>query len=535
MSEYYALTMTSVRPGSLPLDVGQMTLSEVQGWGWTGSLVFTPPEEVFANHIGGIFGWLGSRGMLAGDSVIIKLLPQPSDDDESTESENEEGVAASLPGRVWPCVLSKISVVPAHSETNPARSLCRISVSDPLTYLFARPIWGSFSGYSPGEMLGGAMSLANGGDGAPVLNPILDGMPLVRIFQHIRADLSEIPYAIAAGETLGEWVTYLLGRFGARLELKGDRHGHLGIEIKDLSPIGDPLPLTLTSGSEQAVSRTQAILLSMRYASAPLERGAVLDNLATGDVRRLVLETGSVGSIVDAPQTSVSEAELRAGFDIQRANLQQFLIRVATGHPAVAPGQLIRFSDEEAIAESLWQAGNVTHRFRGRIYQNAASIYVGETAFRPPVVPQRSRSLIVSAVVDDGESEIGTPIAHDHLNRIPVRFSFAQEADPNAELAANWPPRQMLTVLEQMAGKTHGFLPVHRQGDVCRVAVRHPLFAEVIGFSYRDNLRVGEDLVDTSAGVVVQHGEDAWSGLIFRPRVSVEEEEAAAAEGRSEE
>ena len=81
-----------------------------------------------------------------------------------------------------------------------------------------------------------------------------------------------------------------------------------------------------------------------------------------------------------------------------------------------------------------------------------------------------------------------------------------------------WPPRLPLTVIQPMAGGLHGFVPAHRHGDACRVAVHHPLWAEVAGFQYREDRRIIEDLRGATAGLVVEHDAGkAWTGIVFRP------------------
>lgn len=89
----------------------------------------------------------------------------------------------------------------------------------------------------------------------------------------------------------------------------------------------------------------------------------------------------------------------------------------------------------------------------------------------------------------------------------------------DAETAAEqWPPRLPLPVVHPMAGGLHGFIPSHRQGDACRVAVHGPFSAEVIGFQYRDDRPINSEIKEATAGFVVEHDTgQAWSGFVFRP------------------
>ena len=92
-----------------------------------------------------------------------------------------------------------------------------------------------------------------------------------------------------------------------------------------------------------------------------------------------------------------------------------------------------------------------------------------------------------------------------------------------------WPPRIPLTIIEPMAGSMHGFIPGHRHGDICRIVVHHPLYAEIAGFQYRSNRQINAQIVGATAGLVVEHDANAaWSGLVFRPAEDLDDGNAAA-------
>ncbi|MCY4430024.1 MAG: hypothetical protein OXC11_06470, partial [Rhodospirillales bacterium] len=68
-----------------------------------------------------------------------------------------------------------------------------------------------------------------------------------------------------------------------------------------------------------------------------------------------------------------------------------------------------------------------------------------------------------------------------------------------------------------MAAALHGFIVGPREGDPCRVAVHSPFSAEIVGFQYRNDRKINEDLSTSVAGLVVEHNyAQAWSGLVFR-------------------
>ena len=94
---------------------------------------------------------------------------------------------------------------------------------------------------------------------------------------------------------------------------------------------------------------------------------------------------------------------------------------------------------------------------------------------------------------------------------------LAAREDAKFEALPRWPPLIPVTVVEPMAGALHGFITGHRQGDVCRIAVHDPFTAEIIGFQYRDDRRINQDLRGALSGLVVEHNfADAWSGMVFR-------------------
>lgn len=88
-----------------------------------------------------------------------------------------------------------------------------------------------------------------------------------------------------------------------------------------------------------------------------------------------------------------------------------------------------------------------------------------------------------------------------------------------------WPPRIPITAIEPMAGGAHGFIPAHRQGDICRIAVHNPLYIELVGYQYRSDRQINGSVVNVSAGMIVEHNYGAaWSGLVFLTTEPSEEE-----------
>ena len=111
------------------------------------------------------------------------------------------------------------------------------------------------------------------------------------------------------------------------------------------------------------------------------------------------------------------------------------------------------------------------------------------------------------------------PTDDQDLGLTDDEWTTALAAQRDAAMAdERWPPRIPLTIIEPMAGSMHGFIPAHRHGDICRVAIHHPLYAEIAGFQYRSNRQINAQIVGATAGLVVEHDANAaWSGLVFRP------------------
>lgn len=534
----YRANISSLTDRSTVIPAHIVSVNESLSRGWSGSVRFYSPPDNGADHVGSTFGWLAKSGILAGMPVVVSVgtVEEEESDLNREEEMPVDGAEPPIP-RYWPSVVNNISVSPHPLPNHPHASLCEVEFVDLLSFLAAKPIWGVFVDRSPGEILGGALTLAAGGSGEPTTSPVLPSLTTTaRISQTLRSDLERVPYVIATGERFKDWIDYVFGHIGVRYEIIGDNTGQIGIRLKDLPPAGDPLVLRLTEN--RTLDYAHARLGSIRNTPGSTTRGAVLDNPATGDFRRLGTETGSLESVINAAHTTHDEAERRSNFSKERVDAQSFQVVVHTAQTAMVPGRIVKLVDETNDNNSMWQSITTVHLFRKGIYRNNSILIAGESAWRAPVPISPGRSPIVSGAVDDGDSDDGEMVPRDRQNRIPVRFSFAQHPEEEADTSDLNPPRVMLPGLEQMAGETHGFFASHRQGDICRVAVRNPFFSEIIGFEYRDNLRLVQDVVDSSAGVVIQHdgdGDTEWSGLLFRAHRLVDEDEGGGEEDEEDE
>ena len=477
-------------------------------------------------------------GLLPGKSVAIRLV-----------IETGGGRTTRALARTWPSVITRVD---AHADTG----ICDVFFRDPLTWRARRPIWGAYRDCSPGEMLGGAMSLAAGGDGRPTLTPVLPGMPLVRISQYLRAALERVPCAIAAGQALVPWLDGVLGRLGVRIEMLGYPQGQVAVALRDTAPSGTPVEMTLDSGEASAMNA--AVVASRAYPGHPA-RATVPDDPGLSAAGRIG-GPGAVEAVSCVAQIDLAESEPRAGFARQRTDLRRSRMLVETKRTGLMPGRLVKFTNRSAGGETLWQTGDATHLFStGRLaagrpcadtrgaYANRVVLESGRAPWRPPIPPEDG-PVIVSGIVDDGACAEGAAVARDRLGRIPIRFCFLPAGGDPSQRGSGasgagagggddgspgeaWPPRIPLPVVEPMAGGVHGFLAAHRGGDVCRILIRNPMYAEVLGFGRHDHQRISRDMTGISTGVIVRDGHDGrWSGIVFLPGQDREDAGGAAPE-----
>ena len=520
----YTATVRPLDDSRRPTAVQRFVVREYRAGGWVAEATVDPrPGTANRNIVFEAFRDALADGLAPGSAAVLRLIA-------SSDSESAPAVLA----RAWPSAVRQLRVEPTGDAAG--NSIYKVELCDPVTYLSARPIWGAFHETPLGQIVGGALSLAVGGDGEPTLSPALPGLPRVHIETHLTppavgATLADsepptdydVRYAIAVGEPLGLWLGKTLSRLGARMETEVLQDGGIRLHLHDDLPASPPLVMTFEAGGE--ASETNATLFELAaYPSFP-SRGALQDN-PTSDVRRIG-DAGAVGQVITAAGIGVDEAAQRAGYAAETRRLAARTLHVTTKQPLVRPGWRMEFANRNVDGTNAWQMANVSHYFGSGGYRNLAYLQKDGDAWRP-LIPPDDGPVVVSATVDDGESDPGEPVERDRLGRIPMRFGFLPRIDtPGAaindgeESAAPLPPptiaRVPLPIIELMGGGQHGFVPAHRQGDLCRVLVHHPFFAEIYGFAYRDDRRVGANLADASAGLVVSHDADGFSGLLFRP------------------
>lgn len=536
----YDVVLEIPRQTSASIPALTLMLNEDRSGGWSGT-VRVNPRLLSAEHA---VQTLLHDGLLPGAAVLVKLV--------IAGNTGHAGIAA----RVWPSVVTSVNAT-GSTNVDESDALCVVSFRDPITYLRLRPVYAAYVDCSLGETLGGILSAANGGDGKPTPNPVLPGLPIVRIHEDLRDELDEIPYAVAVGEPLGYWLNRVCGRLGVRLEMLGGDDGIFHLWLRDGAPSTGDLNrdggIDMTFDPDLDPSATNLTLSELGVNSASSARGGLLDNLSAGGAKRFG-PAGALESVLTASETDLDEAERRAGFRQSNHRLAQVQATVTSCQPGLLPGRIVAFdrgsaSDDEAtggpevegnedeaystlLGASRWQVVDVAHLCVQARYWNQASVEKTGLAWRP-ALPDEEGAAIVSGIVDDGTSDTGELIERDRMGRIPIRFPFVHEAPTDAEsdaatgdsLDVPWPPLVPIAPVVPGAGNLHGFVSDHRQGDWCRVAVVNPLYAEVVGFCHRDDRYLSESVRDATVGIVMREGQDdEWRGMLFRPEEDLEDE-----------
>ena len=421
-------TTIATRPdlivGTRRFKLASLVASEGYNIGWCAHAIFA-----FGVPGGGasridILATLADRGLNAGRRGKVNLRVEA----EGNEFLHNQTI------RTWPCMVSQM--VPLDSEDD-TRAICRIQLVDPLGYLASREIWGAYRDVSAAELVGGAIALAAGADEGPTTEVATAWLPKIRVRARHRDALDVIPYAIAYGETLGEWLARVLGTLGLRAELFAEDGGdtqvvyltdalaHRGSYEMHVERDGVEL-----SDDEQGRDGGISIRSRVAFPGNPL-RGALLDDPTQGTPRVLV-GFGPIGHVVQAQGADTDEVTERAWHEVRRGFCEALMVRAASGHPGIEPGCTITLN-ETINRIDHWQVASARHLASEGAYDNDATLLRADTAWHPPQAEPRG-TVIVSAMVDHSEESLyHEPVPRDRLGRINVRFSFLPP--PNVEVA----------------------------------------------------------------------------------------------------
>ena len=421
-------TAIAMRPdlivGTRRFKLASLVASEGYNIGWCAHAIFA-----FGVPGGGasridILATLADRGLSAGRRAKVNLRVEA----EGNEFLHNQTI------RTWPCMVSQM--VPFDSEDD-TRAMCRIQLVDPLGYLASREIWGAYRDVGAAELVGGAIALAAGAGEGPTTEVATAWLPKIRVRGRHRDALDVIPYAVASGETLGEWLARVLGMLGLRAELFAEDGGdtqvvyltdalaHRASYEMHIERVGVEL-----SDDEQGRDGGISIRSRAAFPGSPL-RGALVDDPTQG-TPRVLAGYGPIGHVVRAQGVDTDEVTERAWHEVRRGFCEALMVRASSGHPGIEPGCTITLA-ETVNRIDHWQVASARHLVSGGAYDNDATLLRADTAWHPPEAEPRG-TVIVSAMVDHSEESLyHEPVPRDRLGRINVRFSFLPP--PNMEVA----------------------------------------------------------------------------------------------------
>ena len=420
-------------------------LQEAYNSGWRGRVVFGVTTTDDNVHAGNMMASLMAAGVVPGASAVLRVILR--DDD----SEHDGTVVRS-----WPVVLGLLR---PHQLPQASDLACSLRVVDPIGFLADRPVWGAYRACSIAEMIGGALSVAAGGDGRPTLNPAMAHLPQVSITPVYRRSLAWMHYGLAVGQTLGEWLVDVLGRLGLRLEVIGRHDGSVEVRLCDSRAGGAVLPMAVagagdveaenavdggnlpgTEGAEadgagEGLSEAQSgvtnfgpIRITGIHAQAGKPwRASVVDDPDQGGFRRV--GRGGVGNYFSGLGIGPDEAARRAVAPVLGSLAEMFAITAASRQAAFRPGRIVVLSHPLRTLVR-WQIALVHHSLSGDVYSNTSTL-LNAAATWLPERPREQADIVVPGVVDAGRDlSPWEPVPRDRLGRIRVSFPFAPAPTP---------------------------------------------------------------------------------------------------------
>ena len=523
------------------LPIYHLMLHEHRAGGWTGVLDLRPRVDTE----GEAFDAVIRAGLAPGTACGTTLSMQ-----------------GGRRARTWTSVITAATAkAPDASERY---AMCALLIADPLTALRNRRVYFGWGECRLDALVGGAMSCAANGAGTPGREPVLRGMPPIKIYPEVRGAVRRVPYAIARGETFGEWLDGLCEALRIRIEILSTSDGRLAIALRDQPPPQSGLnrggPIEMTADDTVEPSTDVIVLGRTMLASSASERGSMLDIPSRGDPVRFGAR-GALGDVFETPWMSDDEARERKRRREQRAALAQVRVYGLTGQPGMLPGRTVRLmqrapddadsaSPQDARSDSgtgrsegtatggnesvppgqpagsgeehtlfgtsEWQVCETPHIYRGGGYVNKVALEKASIAWYPEGPHERRRTHIVTGIIECGEAQAGERVARDRLGRIPVRLAFTRPKPEESE-NEDWSTTMMLAVQTEGGGSTHTMVADHREGDLCKVRVHGPLRAEIAGFVHRDDRAIKESAIGATAALLVGQESGEWKGFAFEP------------------
>ena len=421
MALRYRARLTRLGAQDAGIRLAEFVIGEGYSTGWSGTGVVVAKGETPMTP-GTMISAVMASGVLAGTAVDLAL-------------DVSGGPLDGTNVRTWPCVVNGLRPF-AIDEFSAG---CDVHLVDPVSYLAEQPVWGAYRRVSAAEAVGGALSLATGGDGKPTTTPVLSGLPPVQVVAEYRGALDEVPYAIAAGQRLGDWLAEFLAALGLRAELQGHQDGRTDLTLTDAVPRGPPIEMSVVtpSGTDPPSPDSAGPILIQGHTAfpgAPL-RGALLDDPTKGSVRPL-LSYGAVGTVLTDAELDVDEAAGRVYQAVKGVVAGMLTMTARTRLPRIRPGEVVRLS-RSTHGFVDWQIPSVSHEFKNSVYENDATLIRGDIAWHP-ALPLSRPPVFVTAVVNGGHGfDFQQPVPRDRLGRIKVTFPFTptQAGEAGTELA----------------------------------------------------------------------------------------------------
>ncbi|MXY52870.1 MAG: hypothetical protein F4Y86_10160 [Gammaproteobacteria bacterium] len=397
------------------MPITKFDLSEDFNAGWKGCVKLA---KVDAGSNGNAYmSSLMTAGIVPGKSAEVEIIFEG-------QGEAAESAQSGLLLRRWSVMVGAMEPVKSNEDNVVA---CAIDVVDPVSFLSSRPVWGAYRGCSVADMVGGALSMAAGGDGKPTRWPTLSGFPTVSITPRYRDSLQWLDYGIAAGQTLGDWLAEVSALLAFRIELWGQADGEVVVTLSDGPAAGAAIPAYL-AGWVPEQGRTPIALTGIFAKPRQPIRAVVLDDVTQGAYRQV--GEGSIAAVVAASGVGVDEVSDRIMGDAYGRMAEEIVLTGQSEQPAVQVGRIIDLT-REVWGKVSWQVVGVKHELSGTSYANAMTLYDAEYPWCPPSPPVHPDIIVPGAV--DGAASAHTPVKRDRLGRIPVRLAFQQAVEAGAE------------------------------------------------------------------------------------------------------
>ena len=325
--------------------------------------------------------------------------------------------------RHWPCVIDNVKVeVDAIVKQDHE---CHIYLVDPVTYMAKNTVWGVYRFTSLAEVIGGVLALAGGGSGTPTLTPLIPDMPSITITSNYRESLNEIPYVIAAGETLEEWLDKVASHLGIRYEMLGNNDGSVQLMLSDKAPMVDNV---IDMEGSNVASETELVVYNYSSRTYASSRGFVLDDAFLGSIYNAG-SPGGVGRVIFEQGIGFDESQARVYYPTYGAALESFLMYGESQQAEFRPGKIVSLSYGNSGEPNKWQLTNVMHTVKGNTYKNISNLSRADNAWHPSA-PIFSSPVLVGASVDSGpDYDTNDSVPRDRLGQIDIRFPFVPTSD----------------------------------------------------------------------------------------------------------